>query len=210
MALLPTGYVVSCRGTGVAPLEQLGGCAMMITDATTVTSGSPYTQTLNLKDSVTNSLVSTRRSRPIEASGTFHTYSAQKAYTAGTFAYTPSAGFLIQGYSTSINGVANNALLFTDGDSYRLRTALIQKSWGYKYSTAIRAGYFSFTKISGKRTNWTTAPSSLNETFRSTTNNAVASSDEAQFVTFRSVPGELTYMDGSRHPITDEYPAITG
>lgn len=209
MALLPTGYVVSCRGTGVAPLEQLGGCAMMITDATTVTSGSPYTQTLNLKDSVTNSTMSTRRNRVIEASGTYHAYSAQKALTAGTFAYEPNA-FLIYGYSTTVNGIANTSLLITGADSYRQRTALKQKSWGYKYSTAIRAGYFSFTKISGKRTNWTTAPSSLNETFRSTTNNAVASSDEAQFVTFRSVPGELTYMDGSRHPITDEYPAITG
>jgi hypothetical protein len=209
MALLPTGYVVSCRGTGVAPLEQIGAVALGITDATTVTTGNPYTQTLSIKDAVTNSTMSTRRSRPIAASGTFHTYSAQKAFAAGTFAYEPNAA-LIQGYSTTVNGIANNALLFTDGDSYRRRTALIQKSWGYKYSTAIRAGYFSFTKIAGKRTNWTTAPSSLNDTFRSTTNNAVASSDEAQFVTFRSVPGELTYMDGSRNPITDEYPAITG
>lgn len=66
MALLPTGYVVSCRGTGVPPLEQLGGCAMMITDATTVTTGSPFTQTLNLKDTVTNSTMSTRRNRVIE------------------------------------------------------------------------------------------------------------------------------------------------
>jgi len=209
MALLPTGYVVSCRGTGVPPLEQIGAVALGITDATTVTTGNPYTQTLSIKDAVTNSAMSTRRSRPIAASGTFHTYSAQKALAAGTFAYEPNAA-LIQGYSTTVNGIANNALLFTDGDSYRQRTRLIQKSWGYKYSTAIRAGYFSFTKIAGKRTNWTTAPSSLNDTFRSTTNNAVASSDEAQFVTFRSVPGELTYMDGSRNPITDEYPAITG
>jgi hypothetical protein len=153
--------------------------------------------------------MSTRRSVPVALSGTFHTYSAQKALSAGTFAYDPNA-FLIQGYSTTINGIANNALLFTDGDQFRLRRALIQKSWGYKYSTAIRAGYFSFTKIAGKRTNWSTAPSSLNDTFRSTTNNGNASSDEAQYVTFRSVPGELTYMDGSRNPITDEYPAITG
>ena len=50
MALLPTGYVVSCRGTGVAPLEQIGAVALGITDATTVTTGNPYTQTLNYKD----------------------------------------------------------------------------------------------------------------------------------------------------------------
>jgi hypothetical protein len=209
MALLPSGYVVGTRGTHTTPTEQIGAVALGITDATTVTTGNPYTQTLSIKDAVTNSAMSTRRSLPKALSGGSHTYSAQKAYTAGTFAYEPNAA-LIQGYSTTVNGVANNALLFTDGDSYRRRTALKQKSWGYKYSTAIRAGYFSFTKISGKRTNWTTDPSSLNETFRSTTNNAVDSSDEAQFVTFRSVPGELTYMDGSRHPITDEYPAITG
>ena len=209
MALLPTGYVVSCRGTGVAPLEQIGAVALGITDATTVTTGNPYTQTLNFKDSVTNSVMSTRRSRAIAASGTFHTYSAQKALTAGTFAYDPSA-FLINGYSTTINGIANTSLLFTDGDQYRLRRSLIQKSWGYKYSTAIRAGYFSFTKISGKRTNWTTAPSSLNDTFRSTTNNAVAAGDQAQFVTYRSIPGELVYMQGSLTPFLDDYKATTG
>jgi hypothetical protein len=209
MALLPTGYVVSCRGTGVAPLEQIGAVALGITDASTVTTGNPFTQTLSLHSSITSGVMSTRRSVPVALSGTFHTYSAQKALSAGTFAYDPNA-FLIQGYSTTINGIANNALLFTDGDQFRLRRALIQKSWGYKYSTAIRAGYFSFTKIAGKRTNWSTAPSSLNDTFRSTTNNGNASSDEAQYVTFRSVPGELTYMDGSRNPITDEYPAITG
>jgi hypothetical protein len=209
MALLPTGYVVSCRGTGVAPLEQIGAAALGITDATTVTTGNPYTQTLNFKDSVTNSVMSTRRSRAIAASGTFHTYSAQKALTAGTFAYDPNA-FLIQGYSTTINGIANTSLLFTDGDQYRLRRSLIQKSWGYKYSTAIRAGYFSFTKISGKRTNWTTAPSSLNDTFRSTTNNAVAAGDQGQFVTYRSVPGELVYMQGSLTPFLDDYKATTG
>lgn len=209
MALLPSGYVVGTRGVYSSPTEQIGAVALGITDATTVTTGNPYTQTLSIKDAVATSLMSTRRSRPVAASGLNHAYSAQKALAAGTFAYDPNA-FLIHGYSTTINGIANNSLLFTGADSYRQRTSLKQKSWGYKYSTAIRAGYFSFTKISGKRTNWTTDPSSLNDTFRSTTNNAVASSDEALFVTFRSVPGELTYMDGSRHPITDEYPAITG
>lgn len=209
MAMLPSGYVVGTRGVHTTPVEQIGAVALGITDATTVTTGNPYTQTLSIKDAVTNSTMSTRRSRAIEASGTYHTYSAQKALAAGTFAYDPNA-FLIHGYSTTINGIANTSIQITGADSFRQRTALKQKSWGYKYSTAIRAGYFSFTKISGKRTNWTTAPSALNDTFRSTTNNAVASSDEAQFVTFRSVPGELTYMDGSANPITDEYPAITG
>lgn len=208
MAVLPTGYVIGTRGVTI-PVEQIGAVALGITDASTVTTGNPYTQTLSIKDSITTSVVSTRRSRPIEASGTYHTYSAQKALSAGTFAYNPNA-FLISGYSTTINGIANTSLQITGDDGFRQRTALKQKSWGYKYSTAIRAGYFSFTKISGKRTNWTTNPSSLNDTFRSTTNNAVASSDEALYVTFRSVPGELTYMDGGLHPFTDEYAAITG
>ena len=209
MALLPTGYIVSCRGTGVAPLEQYGGVALGITDASTVTTGSPYTQTLSIKDSMNNSLLSTRRSKPVAASGTFHTYSAQKALSAGTFALDPN-GALIMTYSTTINGIANNSLLFSGDDGYRQRTALRQKSWGYKYSTAIRAGYFSFTKISGKRTNWTTAPSSLNDTFRSTTNKATDSADQGQYVTYRSIPGELVYMQGSLAPFLDDYKAITG
>ena len=209
MALLPSGYVIGTRGVYSTPVEQIGAVALGITDATTVTTGNPYTQTLSIKDAITTSTMSTRRSRPIAASGLSHAYSAQKALAAGTFAYDPNA-FLIHGYSTTINGIANTSLQITGADSYRQRTALKQKSWGYKYSTAIRAGYFSFTKISGKRTNWTTNPSSLNDTFRSTTNNAVASTDEALFVTFRSIPGELTFMDGSRDPVLKDYAAITG
>ena len=209
MALLPTGYVISCRGTGVAPLEQIGGAAMGITDATTVTTGSPFTSTLPIRDAITTGAMISRRSRAIAASGLNHAYSAQRAMTSGTFAYDPNA-FIIQRYSTTINGIASNAMLFTDGDSYRLRRALRQKSWGYKYSTAIRAGYFSFTKISGKRTNWTTNPSALNDTFRSTTNNAVASDDQGMFVTYRSIPGELVYLSGSLTPVLADYSAITG
>jgi len=209
MALLPSGYVVGTRGVYSTPTEEIGAVAMGITDATTVTAGNPYTQTLPLRTGITSGVMSTRRSRVIAASGLNHAYSAGKALAAGTFAYDPNA-FLIQGYSTTINGIANNSLLFTGGDQYRQRRSLRQKSWGYKYSTAIRAGYFSFTKISGKRTNWTTDPSALNDTFRSTTDNAVASDDQAIYVTYRSIPGELVYMQGSLTPLVADYPAVTG
>jgi hypothetical protein len=153
--------------------------------------------------------MSARRSKAVAISGAAHTYSAQKALSAGTFNY-ESTGYLIRGFSTSINGIANNSLLLMGNEAFRLRRDRIQKSWGYKFGTAIRAGYFSFSRVAGKRTPWTTDPSSLNDTFRSTTNNAVVADDQAMFVTYRSIPGEYVFMAGPLAPATGDYSAISG
>lgn len=210
MAILPTGYVVGTRGVhNATPTEDLGGVAYGITDATTVTAGRPVTQTFSIVGTLTNS--GNKRSIPIQASGTAHTYSAQKAVSAGTFGYFPSSGnYLIRGFSTSLNGSANNVLLIGGNEPYRLRRDSRLKSWGYKYSTAIRAGFFRFTKISGQRTPWSTAPSALNETFRSTTNNSVDAVDQTAYVTYRAIPGELVYLQGGLAPYLDDYKQANG
>jgi hypothetical protein len=207
MAILPTGYVVGTRGVhNVVPTEEIGATIMGVTSATSTGGRNPVTQALQLNDALHDNRL--EFSGPVEASGTLHTFSATKAYSAGTFAYDQSE-FLIRGVADTINGVANTSLLINGNAQHRLRRHLKQKAWGYKYSTAIRAGYFQVTGVANQRTNWSTAPSALNATFKSTTNNSTDSSDEGQYVTYKSVPGELTYMDGGRNPFTDEYAART-
>ena len=207
---LPTGYVISPRGTGTTPTEQYGGVAMGITDATSVTTGNPFTQTFSVHTALTSGVLSERRSKPVQASGASHTFSATKAYSAGTFAYENKGGhrnFLIAGYSIKVNNVSNTTLQIMGHEAFRLRRDRIQKSWGAGTSTAWRAGYFRFTRVAGTRTNWSTAPSALNNTFKSTTNNGTDASDEAMYVTFKSIPGEFCWMDGSRNPVQKDYAA---
>ncbi len=210
MAVLPSGYNVGTTGTHTGtPVQKVGGVAIGITNATTVTTGSPFTLTMPVMSVLTTTKLSERRSVPKALSGTAHTYSAQKALTSGTFAYDPNA-FLIRGYSTTVNGIANTSLLINGNEQFRQRRALKLKSFGAKTSTAWLAGYFSFTGVVNQRTNWTTAPSALNDTFKSTTNNGTNADDQAQYVTYRSVPGELVYLQGSTVPFQDDYKAVTG
>ena len=209
MALLPTGFVVGTNGVhNASPTEQIGGAAMGITSATTITTGSPLTSTLPIYDNVYKG--GNRRVLAIAASGGNHAYSAQKALSSGTFAYDAS-GYIIRSYSTQINGTASTLMSNMGNAGYRLRRSLVQKSRGIGYATAFRAGYFRFTKISGQRTNWSTAPTALSATFKSTTSNSTDSDDQALYVTYRSVPGELTYMIGStiasEAPKQDNYKA---
>lgn len=210
MAILPTGYVVGTRGVyNVTPVEDLGGVALGITDATSTGAGRPVTQTFTILANLTNS--GNRRSVPVQGSGTARTFSAQRAMASGTFGYFPSSGnFLIRGFSTSLNGFTQNALLIGGNEPFRLRRDPRLKNWGYKYSTAIRAGFFRFTKISGQRTPWSTAPAALNETFRSTTNNSVDAVDQSTYVTYRAIPGELVYLQGGPNPFLDDYKQANG
>lgn len=207
MAILPTGYVVGTRGVHAStPTEEIGGTIIGITTATTTGGKSPLTQPFQLNSGVP--LNRLNFNIPQQASGTAHTFSATKAVSSGTFAYEQSE-FLIRGVCDRINGVASTLLQIGGNEQYRLRRDRKLKSWGYKYSTAIRAGYFRLTKISGQRTPWSTAPSALNDTFRSTTNNGTDADDQALFVTYRSIPGEYVFMPGTKNPYQGDYPART-
>lgn len=210
MAVLPSGYNVGTTGvhTGT-PVQNIGAVAIGITSASAVTPGNPYIRTMPVMTILTTTQLSDRRSVPKAQSGTAHTYSAQKALTSGTFAYDPNE-FLIRGYSTTINGIANNSLLINGNEQFRQRRALKLKAWGYNYATSFRAGYFSFTGVVNQRTNWTTPPSGLSATFKSTTSNVTDADDQGQYVTYRSIPGELVYLQGSTTPFQDDYKGVTG
>tara|TARA_R110002167_G_scaffold221615_1_gene426526 strand:- start:790 stop:1335 length:546 start_codon:yes stop_codon:yes gene_type:complete len=81
-----------------------------------------------------------------------------------------------------------------------------QKSYGANTTTQIRAGKFDPTGIDGQRSNFSVAPTALNNTFKSTTSNVTDSSDGAIFGGANST-GELVYMYGALSPIQADYPA---
>lgn len=206
MSLLPSGIIVGATGNNTSPTEKIGGTALGINSTTNTSNGKPITRTLTIRDTAMDG-ASLRASVPIELSGINHAYSTTKAYTSGTFAYKQSQ-FMIRTVATKINNVANSALSINGNEQHRVRRNITNKSKGAQTSTAWRSGYFRYLKISGQRSNWSTAPSSNNVQYSNGAGGNAA--DTAIFVTYRSVPGELTYMYGTLNPKQDDYKPITG
>lgn len=208
MALLPSGYIYATTGNYNLPREKVyGGTVVGVTSATNTTTG-PITQTFPLTNNAIEGAV--RRVVVLEASGAAHAYSATKAYTAGTFGYTPpTTQFIIRTVSTKINNVASTILQINGELDNRPHSLASNKSKGAKTSTAYRSGYFRLTKISGQRTLWSTPPSSNNVNYVLPTNNASNAADQGQFMTYKSVPGELVFMYGAIDPKLADYPART-
>lgn len=205
MALLPSGYIVATTGNSNTPVEKVnGGTIVGITSATTTTAGSPVTRTFPLTNNAIDGRV--KRVVVIAASGQAHAYSAQKALSAGTFAYDQSQ-FMIRTVATRINNIASTLLSINGLPSNRPKNLVTNKSKGAQTSTAHRSGYWRGMGISGQRTQWSTPPSSNNVNYVLPTNNASNAADQAQFVTYKSVPGELVYMYGAINPILKDYPA---
>lgn len=205
MALLPSGYIVATTGNSNTPVEKVnGGTIVGITSATPTTAGSPVTRTFPLTNNAIDGRV--KRVVVIAASGQAHAYSAQKALSAGTFAYDQSQ-FMIRTVATRINNIASTLLSINGLPSNRPKNLVTNKSKGAQTSTAHRSGYWRGMGISGQRTQWSTPPSSNNVNYVLPTNNASNAADQAQFVTYKSVPGELVYMYGAINPILKDYPA---
>lgn len=209
--LLPSGYVVSPTGNWYAtPTEKFnGGMAIGVTSATTVTAGSPLTRTFPVLNNALEGVI-IRRSLPVLATGALHAFSTQKAYTAGTFAYTQS-DFIVRTMATTINGVANTAIKINGNEQWNFRRDITNKVKGAQTSTAWRNGYFRFLSIAGQRTPWSTAPSSNNVNLVTPTGTGVTvAADQAIYNTYKNIPGELTYMYGALNPRLDVYKSGTG
>ncbi|MCW4040566.1 MAG: hypothetical protein NWE83_07420 [Candidatus Bathyarchaeota archaeon] len=207
MALLPNTIIYGTTGNNSAPTEKPdGGTVIGITSASDTTNG-PITQTFNLTDNAIDG--ETRRVVVLEASGTAHAYSAQRADTGGTFAYEQDQ-FIIRNVTTEINGQSNTVLQINGIPRDRPKTLISNSAKGALLSTAHRLGYWQGVGISAQRTNWSTAPSTGSITFKLPTNNATDADDQGQFVTYKSVPGELAYMYGAIDPLQDEYKARMG
>jgi hypothetical protein len=204
MALLPNTIIYGATGNNSSPTEKLdGGTVVGITSASDTTNG-PITQTFPLTSNAIDGDV--RQVLVLEASGAAHAYSAQKAYTAGTFAYVQDQ-FMIRTVATKINNVASTLLSINGEASNRPHTLISNKSKGAKTSTAHRSGYWRPVGISAQRTNWSTAVATNSVDYVLPTNNSSAAVDQGQFVTYRSIPGELAYMYGAIDPQLKDYPA---
>lgn len=204
MALLPSGIIVATKGANAAknsPTEVLGGVVVGITDATDVKTGNPVTevfqfsaQAIGERDILTT---------PKELTSANSTSNNQKALSAGTFAFNQKQ-FMIKMVADKINNIASTALSIGGYPNQPPHRQTSNKQKGAKTSTAWRAGYWRAVGIAGQRTNWSVAPSSNNVNYYTPTGGIIAD-DNAQFVLYKAVPGELTYMDGSPNPIQDEY-----
>jgi len=204
MALLPNTIIYGTTSNSSSPTEKRdGGTIVGITSASDTTNG-PATQTFPLTSNAIDG--ETRRVVVIEASGAAHSYSATKAYSGGTFAY-DQVQFMIRTVATKINNVSSTLLSINGLPANRPHTLVSNKSKGAKTSTAHRAGYWRPVGISGQRTNWSVAPLSNNVSYVLPTNNGSNASDQGQFVTYRSVPGELAYMYGAIDAKLADYPA---
>ena len=204
MALLPNTIIYGATGNDSSPTEKLdGGVIVGITSASDTTNG-PITRTSPLTLNAIDGDV--RQVLVLEASGAAHAYSAQKAFTAGTFAYVQDQ-FMIRTVATKINNVASTLLSINGQAGNRPHTLISNKSKGAKTSTAHRSGYWRPMGISGQRTNWSVAPATNNVSYVLPTNNASPAVDQGQFVTYRSVPGELAYMYGAIDAQLKDYPA---
>jgi len=139
----------------------------------------------------------------ISGAGTLAYYLA-----SGTLAYNPARYSVIRKVSTTINGTANTALLTGAAPSkYRQTPHKVLTAFRHDgKATAIRAGYWN--EYSGS---WSTAPtatnSSIGDISRSTVTTGLADHEANVSRSFR---GELTYMDGSLTPNSEDYDLPTG
>ena len=204
MALLPSGYIYAATNNSGAPNEKVdGGTVVGITSASNTTTG-PITRTFPL---TSNAIDGTeRRVVVVAASGGSHAYSAQRALASGTFAYDQDQ-FMIRTVATKINNIASTLLSINGEVANRPHTLISNKSKGAKTSTAHRSGYWNGVGVANQRTNWSTPPASNNVNYVLPTNNASNAADQGQFVTYKSVPGELAFMYGAIDAKLQDYPA---
>jgi hypothetical protein len=203
MALLPSGYIYATTGNYNLPREKFGGVVVGITSATNVLTN-PITRIFPLTSNAIEGVI--RQVTVLPASGAAHSYSAQKALAAGTFAFNQQQA-MIRTVTTRINNIASTLLSVNGLPANRVKTRISNKSKGARTSTAHRLGYWRPLGVSGQRTLWSTPPSSNNTNYVLPTNNASNADDQGQFVTYKAVPGELVYMYGAINPVLKDYSA---
>jgi len=184
-------------------VQNAGGVALGVT----TTSGSAITTSLALR--TVNPAGEQKGNRVRSASSGAQNIAA--ATSGGRLSYDPTREFIINGFSTKINGTTSTALSTAATPSGANRKA-VQPSvhmLGIGYRTAIAAGYWRQLKISGQRNGWSTQPSTLATTnYKSTTNSATTASDKA--VNSLTVPGNLVYRTGAPNAVIKSYAPFFG
>jgi hypothetical protein len=184
-------------------VQNAGGVALGVT----TTSGSAITTSLALR--TVNPAGEQKGNRVRSASSGAQNIAA--ATSGGRLSYDPAREFIINGFSTKVNGTTSTALSTAATPSGTNRKA-VQSSvhmLGVGYRVAIAAGYWRQLGISGQRTNWSTAPTTLATTnYKSTTNSATTASDKA--VPSLTVPGNLLFRTGAPNAVIKSYAPFFG
>ena len=199
-----SAYLVNTTG-GAFIFAVEGGCILQ-NSAVTSGLGAVITKALSLKDGVSLAADSNTLPRIITGNGT---YNAQKALSAGTFAYEAEGKYVIARQSTTLSGVAKTNLLFMGVGTSNQAILQFQHDYGAKIVTAFRADRFSWThttrtgaKMTDSRINWldvatggmdtATAPDTLSTTnmWDPIAGATGARTDKAANPT-RAIPGEL-------------------
>lgn len=198
---IPSTYTVSPTG-GAFTAQKIGGVAIGITSATTVTTGSAITKVFDLKTQGTDGV--DRRTAPKDTDITVTALAA-----TGTFAYDQSAWIFIGNQANNkINNSTSTALTLNGNEDARDRERSSLTPIGAKTSTAWRANFFNPIGVSGSRSPWDSAPDPMNAANYQDAVGGVTTVDDA--VGTRAVPGELAYMYGAIVATTGEYSAMTG
>lgn len=207
---IPSTYQRTVKGSGGTVV---GGAAIGITQ----TANNPMTATMAIKDRVVSG---TRRMVSVKAS-TGGAYEARSALSGGSIGYNPTSSQWIASLITShVNGTANSTLKLTASDLGQNRKIVkpIGNQFGAKVNTAWRQNAWVTVGIADQRPNWSSSAASVSSggilstlsgtTMKSTTSAVTAANDKA--VGDITVPGRLSYMDGSPNPTADAYPVFTG
>ena len=152
--------------TAKAGSVRAGGVALGVT----TTSGSAITSSLALRS--INPAGEQKGNRVRSASSGSQNIAA--ATSGGRLSYDPVREFIINGFSTKINGSASTVLALAGSTTSGMNRKAIQPSihlTGVNYRTAILAGYWRPLGIANQRSNWSSAPASVaTSTYKSTTN----------------------------------------
>lgn len=193
--------VSTVNNTGVSN-PVVGGLAIGITSASNVTDGQPINQSFPV---ISGTKVLIGDNLPVVNTDSGVTNVTYALASTGNFAYRPNS--LFYGYTSTINGSANNGIKFPAVGNQKhkyIRT----KAFGAKTSTAIRSGYLDLVGANtSSRNPWTTQPASNSGQFISTTNTSNVAVDEGIYVTYKAVPGEFVYRNGSPTTIYANYDA---
>ena len=196
-------YLKNTTGGAFAAQEQGG---TLLGNGTT---GSVITKSFLLLDAVDDTLKSYGVPEREYPSGAYPAnsgiYGTQKILSGGTFGYQEAGKYVIRTISTTISGVATDAVLIPSNPSDRSTVARFKHDFGVRLLAKWRANEFSFTGVLDNgskilsRLNWLNAagtepeaPDTLTDSdmLDPTTGSTSANSDAAANPT-RAVPGSL-------------------
>ena len=193
---IPAIYKRNAVG-GAFTADVVGGAAIGITSATTVTAGSPITRTFTVAEQGVDGVDRFSGPKDVEAT-------VEALASTGTFAY-DQAAWIFRGNqaSNTINGTASTLLSIGGNEQHRDGDHSTLSPIGAKTLTSMASNEFDPLGISGKRHNWESIPATMTGTNFHDGVGGATTVDDA--IGTQAVPGELTYMYGAIVANTGEY-----